>query len=1523
MAFFNPNPTIPLVEFTPDLAQPLSFGPTQPIVMLPVRLETRFFPLPDGGAELRVRVYPDKVHIDTHEPELTEEEIIWGKHFWEQTWRAALDEEAKKLAWRQLVERFDAGRAAWVARSLRPLNPTDRPAQPVPNEQPLPTPISFPSPATKANAWTRAPLTSVLPKRWYVFGYAGGKLVVRALGNVIPDKLPTGPDPSGSSDEFADGELAIDNGMKWMVDFAEAEKVGMGIRLKLNREQAQGFDILLVFGTKAVPELTDGTPELGKLLDAHHYTDGLNFVLQGTPSNNTPDAPSGFSSSDPGQEESYLSERGTPAFQPGDESNADVLTTALGLRNGNALTFANIGNSTAREQLDARHMNRALWSATWGYFLTQMMSSSTVSGTTLSVDDSTWVRGHFIDYVRAAGPLPALRVGKQPYGILPATSLNFWKPKTGQEQQYARDIALKDFLIKLRELWRRNLSQVPRVGRGENPDQDFADIFSLDGVSSGYAIRHLVGEEYLRNLWSFLHPGDQTVWWKNQQEMTGAILNHLGLNALLMNPLGDWKPRLSRATFSGWFLPLKGPVTQAEVLSETAPLAPNYIELLLNESNLTTLDAIRKEDFPEPKPKGLLYSLLRHAMLLEYWTAAINLLYPEASHRQTIAYFLENREKELVGTPTGIGGIVQPMWELLNRPVSGVTNEPVGKYLHTLRSASLPNLAPHVATLLEFRESLAHLKTLSAAKLQRLFAGTLDLCSHRLDAWMTSFATKRLAEMRKANPTGILLGGYGWVMNLKPADPPSLETPPSGEQGVFYRPAKNPGFTHTPSLAQAATVAVLRSGHLTHSDVNTKDLLAIDLSSERVRLAKWLLDGVRQGQPLGALLGYRFERRLQDARLGQFIPYFREVAPLVAKKLAQTTDQAVKLSVESIAANNVVDGLALHSKWKSLVEKLKVILLPPGSGLLQVFFNQLTKKPSPTELQQAQAALQAELNLLDDAVDAVSDALLAESVYHAVQGNPLRTASTLDAVASGEAPPPELEVVRTPRTGVALTYRVVALFGGSPGVPPGWASPAVPHRSNAEPYLNSWAAKLLGNPSHVRCVIERIDSSTTAVLETKELRLNELHLAPLDFIYAAEGSRDAQSSEIGQRILNEMKRMPDGFAADAILRINPGRAAGWTTSDLSYGEFTELLRTARKLITGARGIDASELALPEQNQPAAVNVAELQARADKAEQALRQTQIDLQGLLDNASATSLETLREVILRSAHLGVAGAVPFSAAGDSSADRDALLLQGNSIAKELAQRLDQLTTLQTDFKPNAATDDDKRGHHIARLQITFGNFFVVLPHFSVGNATELEKALADSARIQDNDALAVAAWFQRASRVREGMARLDASIRYAEALETGEQLNLRIAQLPFRENDRWVGLPLKTGQGLSPSRFSLVVQSATTIDLKQPMTGLLIDEWVEVVPNASETTGVVFQYDQPDAAPPQCILLAVPPDLDQPWNLWSLQQVLLETLDLARIRAVDPDALDEVGHYLPALYFAVNSAGDTVSTDFSKLK
>ena len=38
---------------------------TLPLVLLPVRLETRFFKLAGGVTELRIRIYPDRIHTDS------------------------------------------------------------------------------------------------------------------------------------------------------------------------------------------------------------------------------------------------------------------------------------------------------------------------------------------------------------------------------------------------------------------------------------------------------------------------------------------------------------------------------------------------------------------------------------------------------------------------------------------------------------------------------------------------------------------------------------------------------------------------------------------------------------------------------------------------------------------------------------------------------------------------------------------------------------------------------------------------------------------------------------------------------------------------------------------------------------------------------------------------------------------------------------------------------------------------------------------------------------------------------------------------------------------------------------------------------------------------------------------------------------------------------------------------------------------------------------------------------------------
>ena len=79
-----------------------------------------------------MRVYPDTVHIDSHEPELTADELTWGQHFWEQTWRAANDEERGKSGlaaagrpFRSAARRVDRPRAQ-TAESRRPTGQSDR-----------------------------------------------------------------------------------------------------------------------------------------------------------------------------------------------------------------------------------------------------------------------------------------------------------------------------------------------------------------------------------------------------------------------------------------------------------------------------------------------------------------------------------------------------------------------------------------------------------------------------------------------------------------------------------------------------------------------------------------------------------------------------------------------------------------------------------------------------------------------------------------------------------------------------------------------------------------------------------------------------------------------------------------------------------------------------------------------------------------------------------------------------------------------------------------------------------------------------------------------------------------------------------------------------------------------------------------------------------------------------------------------------------------------------------------------------
>ena len=104
----------------------------------------------------------------------------------------------------------------------------------------------------------------------------------------------------------------------------------------------------------------------------------------------------------------------------------------------------------------------------------------------------------------------------------------------------------------------------------------------------------------------------------------------------------------------------------------------------------------------------------------------------------------------------------------------------------------------------------------------------------------------------------------------------------------LFAPTDGAGFVHTPSLNHATAAAVLRNGYLTHATPTEPGRLAVNLSSRRVRRAKELMDGVRNGQPIEVLLGIEFERGLHDATtrpvgavvLNDLKPAFRQAFPI-------------------------------------------------------------------------------------------------------------------------------------------------------------------------------------------------------------------------------------------------------------------------------------------------------------------------------------------------------------------------------------------------------------------------------------------------------------------------------------------------------------------------------------------------------------------------------------------------------------------------------------------------------------------
>ena len=83
-----------------------------------------------------------------------------------------------------------------------------------------------------------------------------------------------------------------------------------------------------------------------------------------------------------------------------------------------------------------------------------------------------------------------------------------------------------------------------------------------------------------------------------------------------------------------------------------------------------------------------------------------------------------------------------------------------------------------------------------------------------------------------------------------------------------------------------------------------------------------------------------------------------------------------------------------------------------------------------------------------------------------------------------------------------------------------------------------------------------------------------------------------------------------------------------------------------------------------------------------------------------------------------------------------------------------------------------------------------------------------------------------------------------------------------------------------------------------------GLMFDAWSEPIPGQAQTTGLAVHFDRPGARPPQSVLLAMPPR-EGAWTIEEFETILVQTLELAQMRAVGPETLQALGHTLPTVF------------------
>jgi hypothetical protein len=1502
-----------------------------PVLLFPVRLETAF---DINSSALLVRIYPDDLSVETHEPVLTESEINSGKDYW----RNAIIPAQKAAAWDVLCRNFGAQRAAWIIKQLTPTNLASNPTNPAS--------LVFPAVPSKFDSWTQQAHTRILPDFFVVTAYDDtAQTTVEGIGSLIDYSVKLGIDPQNSGSIDPQGaDLQQEPSLQWMFDFLAAEAAGLGVRISLDSSQlANGFDRLIALGVKVSVSANETQTLTEELFDNHHYTSGLSLLRQGMPTSNTATVSAEHTRRDLEHSETLSAETGPVLFNPVAVSNqmrdGQVLADALGI---DYSVFQHVLNSDGRDIQNARLLNSTLWQATGGYYLQDLLFPLVTSQT------ASAVRTFFTDFVIGGGTIPGLKIGKHPYGILTnSISGNITWPES--EANKTTFSLIQNVSQTLRTTWSQLAANVNATSNtSADRQQVLIDMAAKLAISHDYYQRIGVSAGYVWNNLIFNGQSTEATQWRSAQ-ITDA-LNVIAETGLSISGT----PRILQTNFqtshSKVGTPLVPPYSSTTSPIDALPGAGNLQNFIQWMSAATCAD-VQTHEFSAvtsasvDPPQSFLYRLFRQALLLEYYYASASMRGMSTSQLresdlvnvlpagQSIPAADGNTESIVLQSYSG-----RSRWNMLNQPLQGNPLSPV----QLIDQGLVPGTAEELQ-ITTYRDNLQALAQVPAAELERLTAQHIDTLSFRLDAWTSGLAAQRLTQIRNVQAAGetvsrnkgLFIGSYGWLENVKPRTAVNTVAPPTGNfSGEIEENPANEGFIHSPSVNHAVTAAVLRTGYLSRADQNRPDTLAVNLTSERVRIALQMIEASRNGIELAVSLGYYFEKSIHEnyssLLLTAYVQNFRNQFP--HNKVSSVSG----IEARDTGAEHVLDGLKFVRNYRAYLDT-NYYNVPNNNSLNLVSIKQayISSIPGLAGASTNQkSALVTEADRLEQILDALSDLGVAEGVFHTVQGNTVKAKAVMSAISNGKAIA-DPDVIKTPRTGTVVQNRIAlnipALLWNEESYSSGSSFDGYNHTplSRANLSLNHWLKTFIGDPRNVRCKVTA-DGISTPI----EVRLSELGLQPVDLLRAMNGKLKNDDSVIA-KLIRKVVRNTQSLAESVAMTINYAEYVVPLNSSLkSFSDFHSLMNQTYRMIRNSRALRTKDFTAPgTEGITNTFNLTDAYNRFLVAEQAF----VLAVNNLTTASASfvsfnlavqqDFDNMRNSLLELSYFGIQNTIFESSTDVTEQTFNKIKESSTATLNECAKRTGLLAELAV-ASPQPNEDGDVYVEKIEKaLKVILGDSNLFLPLYQETNETNSTLAFLNQNNNGSllNDAPAgsfpVEEWIQGAARVRERVNdfELFTIIAGTYDLQNLDRFNLQPAQFPmnFDSTERWMAISVSSADKIRQNRLSMAVSYPPDFSTNSNRTGLMIDEWNEVIPNQYETTGVAFHFDQPESKPPQCMILAVSPVIQGKWNYQHLLGIVNNTLNEAKMRAVDYEQIGQTrfGQLLPAVVLPFTAENTTI--------